>query len=92
MATYHINLSEVIFNDLTLYSGSVMKLKEPSEEKNTISFSETIGRETKNEAIYDILHSANKLDYQNNRIIFTANQQQLASFENLQHILNDLIE
>lgn len=93
MRTYRINLSRATFDNLRLYSGTVIKLTEPTpEEKNIVSFAETIARTTKNEAVEDIASKAQNLDYVNNKIIFIPTMERLTSFEDLLQKLEGLGE
>jgi len=92
METYYINLSKIAFEDQSLYTGTVIKLSPTSEQKNTISFGETIARTSKDKAIQDINPKAENLDYVNDKIIFIPTMERLASFKTLTLKLDQLTE
>ena len=93
MDTYHINLGKTTIRNETLYTGTVTKLRKPTPGvRNTISMVEGIARDRKGFAIRDILQEAEKLDFNNNEIIFIPTYERLVSLDDLTQKLNDVAD
>lgn len=91
MDTYHINLSKTTWGTKTLFSGTVMKIRKPVQgQRNTVSTAESIARENPNQAIDDIIREAQKLDFNEDEIIFIPTFEKLTSFADLTDKLNEI--
>jgi len=93
MDTYHINLGKAIFGTETVWSGNIMRMQKPTPGKrNTISMAESIGRNSKALAEGDIIREAERLDFENNEIIFVPTFERVTSLDSLREKLQEVIE
>ncbi|WP_333809160.1 hypothetical protein [Flavobacterium sp.] len=89
METYHVNLSGVNWNGTTIFSGTVTKLNKPVEgRRNTVSSSESIGRENRIQAVNDIIEKVRDINFEENEVYFLPTYERMESLEQLRELLN----